>query len=211
MRTRMLKEAFSQIKIAIYLLVLLSILTGLIYPLFITALAQLFFSRQANGSLVTMNGKAIGSVWIGQSFSDAKYFWGRPSATSPFPYNGANSSGSNMGPTNPDFLAQIKDRVNYLHQIDPENKALIPVDLVTASGSGLDPEISLEAAFYQVSRIAKARQLPESDIQSLISTAFKMRMFGMIGKPRVNVLQLNLILDTVPRVPWTASGITGFN
>lgn len=189
--------ALKQIKIAFILLMLLTILTGVIYPLFVTGLAQLLFPWRANGSLLKQNNKIIGSELIGQSFSDPAYFWSRPSATTPMPYNAANSSGSNMGPTNPDFLATVKNRVIHLHQADLQNKNLIPVDLVTTSASGLDPEISPLAAFYQIPRIAKARGISETKIRIIIEKLILNRSFGILGEPRVNVLQLNLALNNL--------------
>ncbi len=191
----MFTETVSQIKTAIILLLVLALLTGLIYPLTVTALAQLFFPKQANGSMIEKNGKAIGSVFIGQAFSSTNYFWGRPSATHPYPYNGAASAGSNSGPSDPNFLATVQERVKYLKQFDTPNHKLIPVDLVTASASGLDPEISPAAAFYQVSRVAKERNMPEIMIQQLVSRQIKNRTWGLLGEPRVNVLQLNIALD----------------
>lgn len=194
----MFKEALSQIKTAAILLVILTLLTGLLYPLAVTALAQLLFSEKANGSLIKQEGKTIGSLFIGQSFSSPEYFWSRPSATSPFPYNGAASSGSNSGPTNPVFLKTVQDRILLLKKFHaPDN--FIPVDLVTASGSGLDPEISPLAAFYQVSRIAKARQIPEKELQQLIASQIKSRSWFFSGEPRVNVLQLNLALNKLKK------------
>lgn len=194
----MLNEIFNQIKIALILIFLLIMLTGVMYPLIITGITQIFFPWQANGSLITSNGKIIGSIWIGQSFTEAQYFWGRPSVTTPFPYNSANSSGSNLGPSNPFLLAQVKARIDSLHKVDMQNNQSIPIDLVTASGSGLDPEISPEAAFYQVPRIAKARHLAESTIHTMILQTIKKRTLGFLGEPRVNVLQLNLLLDSNP-------------
>ena len=193
----MFKEAVSQLKTAFMVLVLLTIITGLLYPLAVTALAQLFFPWQANGSLIEDNGKKIGSLWIGQEFSFPQYFWGRPSATTPFPYNGEASSGSNSGPSNPDFLAVVQERVRVLKNADIDNKQVIPIDLVTASGSGLDPEISPYAAFYQISRIAKARNLPEKEIQALVAHQINTRTFALLGEPRINVLQLNIALDSL--------------
>ncbi len=191
----MFKEAISQMKTAFILLVLLTMLTGLLYPLAVTALAQFFFPWQANGSLLERNGKKIGSLLIGQNFSSPIYFWGRPSATHPFPYNGEASSGSNSGPSNLDFLATVQERVSSLKELDLENNQLIPVDLVTASGSGLDPDISPFAAFYQVSRIASARHIPKEEVYALIERQIIKRTFILLGEPRVNVLQLNLALD----------------
>jgi K+-transporting ATPase ATPase C chain len=191
----MFKEAMSQMKTAFILLVFLTVITGLLYPLLVTALAQFFFPWQANGSLIEKDGKKIGSLLIGQEFASPLYFWGRPSATSPFPYNGEASSGSNSGPSNLDFLAVVKGRIDYLNTVDVKKNQLIPVDLVTASGSGLDPDISPLAAFYQVSRIATARHIPEKEINALINHKIKKRTFALLGEPRVNVLQLNLALD----------------
>jgi potassium-transporting ATPase KdpC subunit len=191
-------DIFKPVKTACILLILLTFLTGLIYPVLVTGLAQLLFPWQANGSLLTKNNQRIGSTLIGQSFTDPKYFWGRPSATTPFPYNAENSSGSNIGPSNPNFLVAVKGRIQVLHQADPQNQYLIPIDLVTASGSGLDPEISPLAAFYQVSRIAKARGLAEKDISILIRHLIINRTLRILGEPRVNVLALNLALDELP-------------
>ena len=191
----MIAAAGKQIKTAFILLMIFTLLTGLIYPGVITSLAQILFPWQANGSLVKKNGNNIGSQLIGQSFTDAKYFWGRPSATTPFPYNAANSGGSNSGPNNPDFLKTVQDRVIHLQQADLQNYDLIPVGLVTASASGLDPEISPLAAFYQVPRIAKARKIPESEITALVQSLIKERPLKILGEPRVNVLLLNLALD----------------
>lgn len=188
-------EAIKQIKTAFILLALFTILTGLIYPAIVTGLAQLLFSWQANGSMIEQNGQMRGSLLIGQSFSDPKYFWGRPSATSPYPYNAENSSGSNLGPSNPAFLTAVKNRVSSLHKADPENHHLIPVDLVTASASGLDPEISPLAAYYQAHRIAKARGISEMEVLILIQRSIRNYFNGMLGEPRINVLQLNLALD----------------
>jgi len=190
----MLMEAYKQLKTAFLLLLFFSILTGLLYPACITAIAQLFFPWQANGSFITSDDKRIGSELIGQSFTDPKYFWGRPSATMPYPYNAENSSGSNLGPSNPDFLAKTKDRVTHL-RLSNGNNDLVPVDLVTASGSGLDPEISPAAAFYQITRIAKVRGISANEIKMLIQNNIKGRTFGVLGEPRINVLSLNLALD----------------
>lgn len=186
-----------QIKTAFILLILFTILTGIFYPLLVTGLAQVLFPWRANGSLIKQNNKIIGSVLIGQSFSDPKYFWGRPSATTPFPYNATSSSGSNMGPSNPDFLAAVKTRITNLQQSDPQNKNLIPVDLVATSASGLDPEISPLAAFYQIPRIAKARGISEKKIQTVVEKLIINRSFNILGEPRVNVLQLNITLDNL--------------
>ena len=190
-----LQLGMNDLKTALKLFFLLTLLTGVIYPLVVTGLAQVFFPNQANGSLLKNGGKVIGSQLIGQSFTDARYFWGRPSATSPFPYSGASSSGSNMGPSNPAFIHLIKERVLSFHQFDGDKKALIPVDLVTTSASGLDPEISPLAAFYQVPRIAKIRNITEKDLNHLINHYTIRRTLGIWGELRVNVLQLNLALD----------------
>jgi potassium-transporting ATPase KdpC subunit len=186
-----------QLKTAFILLILFTFLTGLIYPAIVTGFAQLLFPWQANGSFIQYKHQIVGSLLLGQSFTNANYFWGRPSATTPFPYNPENSSGSNMGPTNPTFLNTVKERVANLHKADPQNLQLIPVDLITASASGLDPDISPLAAFYQIPRIAKARGIRESDIQLLVHSLIKNRFWSLLGEPRVNVLQLNLALDNM--------------
>jgi potassium-transporting ATPase KdpC subunit len=185
----------SQIRPAIVSLVALSIITGIAYPAVVTGIAQIFFRHQANGSLIVRDGKIVGSSLIGQPFDDPKYFWGRPSATSPFPYNAASSSGSNLGPTNPDLIKAVQGRVDALRAADPGNTAPVPVDLVTASGSGLDPDISPAAAFYQVGRVAKARGLDPGAVWSLVERHIQGRQLGFLGEPRVNVLALNLALD----------------
>jgi K+-transporting ATPase ATPase C chain len=177
------------------MLIVLTALTGIAYPLLITGIAKVAFPREAAGSLVVVDGKAMGSRLIGQPFTDPKYFWSRPSATSPQPYNGASSSGSNQGPRNPALADAVKDRVQALHDADPDNKALVPIDLVTASGSGLDPHISVAAAEYQRHRVAKARGLSEEAVERLIVANTQGRTFGILGEPRVNVLELNLALD----------------
>jgi len=180
---------------ALTMLVLMTVITGVIYPLAVTGLAQVLFPSQANGSLVVKDGKPVGSTLIGQSFDDPKYFWGRPSATTPQPNNGASSNGSNLGPTNPALTDAVKQRIDALRAADPGNTAPVPVDLVTASGSGLDPEISPAAAAYQVMRVAKARGMSPSQVQAMVAMATTGRQFGMLGEPRVNVLKLNLALD----------------
>jgi K+-transporting ATPase ATPase C chain len=177
------------------MLALMTALTGIAYPLVATGLAQALFPSQANGSLIEKDGKPVGSTLIGQSFTDPKYFWGRPSATTPQPNNAAASSGSNLGPTNPALTDTVKQRIEALHAADPDNRAPIPVDLVTASGSGLDPEISPAAAAYQAPRVARARGLSESQVQAMVSMATTGRQFGVLGEPRVNVLKLNMALD----------------
>ncbi|MFI4956004.1 MAG: potassium-transporting ATPase subunit KdpC [Gammaproteobacteria bacterium] len=188
---------YKQLKTSLSLLLLLTTLTGIIYPAIVTGIAQLFFPLQANGSLVALNGKVIGSALLGQSFDAPHYFWGRPSATTPYPYNASNSSGSNMGPSNPDYLKTVQERVDHLHQNAGNTALTIPADLVTASGSGLDPDISHLAALYQVPRIAQETHLPEEKIETLIQQHLKTRTLGILGEPRVNVLELNIALDTL--------------
>jgi K+-transporting ATPase ATPase C chain len=183
------------IRPALVLLALFTVLTGVIYPLVVTGIAQLVFPRQANGSLIVKDGKPVGSSLIGQPFDDPKYFWSRPSATTPFPYNAGSSSGSNLSPTNPDLVKAVQGRVDALRAADPENTAPVPVDLVTASASGLDPHISPAAALYQVHRVAKARQLDERAVQRFVAQHTEGRWLGLLGEPRVNVLELNLALD----------------
>lgn len=185
----------SELRPALVSFLLLTIVTGLIYPLVVTGIGQAAFSDAANGSLIRDGDKLLGSRLIGQPFSDPKYFFGRPSATAPHPYNGAASSGSNQGPTNPALATAVAERVAALRALDPENKALIPIDLVTASGSGLDPHISPAAAEYQVPRVARMRNRPENEIRSLVRQATEGRTLGILGEPRVNVLLLNLTLD----------------
>ena len=186
------------VKPAIILFVLLSVLTGVIYPAVVTGLAHLLFPSQANGSLMTdRNDKLTGSRLIGQPFSSPGHFWGRPSATGPFPYNAGASSGSNLGPTNPALVDAVKARIQALKDADPDNKAPVPVDLITASGSGLDPHISLAAADYQVNRVAKARKIDPEKLRELVQTHTEARQWGLLGEPRVNVLTLNLALDTI--------------
>jgi K+-transporting ATPase ATPase C chain len=180
---------------AIVSLVLLSVVTGLAYPALVTVIAQVVFPHQANGSLIVRDGKTEGSALIGQPFDDPKYFWGRPSATSPFGYNAGASSGSNLSPTNPDLIKAVQGRVDALRAADPGNTAPVPVDLVTASGSGLDPHISPAAALYQVGRVAKARNRDRQGIAQLVERYMEGRTLGLLGEPRVNVLALNLALD----------------
>ncbi len=181
------------------LLLLMTVITGVLYPLAATGLTQLIFPRQANGSLILKDGKPVGSALIGQSFTDPKYFWGRPSATSPNAYNASASSGSNQGPTNPALTDAVKQRIAALRAADPGNIAPVPVDLVTASGSGLDPQISPAAAQYQVARVARARGLSTSQVQALVNEYTSGRQLGVLGEPRVNVLKLNLALDAPQR------------
>ena len=183
------------IRPAVSLLIVMTLILGLLYPLAITGISKLAFGGEADGSLIYKGGNLIGSTLIGQSFSDPKYFWGRPSATSPQPYNGLASSGSNLGPLNPALLDQVKANQKSLHDADPDNQWAIPVDLVTASGSGLDPEISLAAARYQAARVARARNVPLSQVEDLIKAHQQERLFGFIGEQRVNVLSLNMALD----------------
>jgi len=175
---------------SIRMLLVMTVITGLAYPLIVTGIAQVLFKDQANGSLIEKDGKVVGSSLIGQPFSDPKYFWGRPSATSPMPYNGAASSGSNQGPTNPALKEAVKGRIK-----DHGGKTPVPADLVTASGSGLDPHISPAAAEYQIERIAKARNLAPEKLRELVQKHTEGRQLGILGEPRVNVLMLNLDLD----------------
>jgi len=193
----------AQIRAAIVSLLALSVITGLAYPLLITGIAQAAFPSQANGSLILdKNGKALGSRLIGQSFDDPRYFWGRLSATADangkaLPYNAGNSVASNLGPTNPALLDEVNGRIKALTDADPDNKAPIPVDLVTSSGSGLDPDISPAAALYQTHRVAKARGLEEGRVTALVRAHTTDRELGVLGEPRVNVLELNLELDSL--------------
>ncbi|WP_371883238.1 potassium-transporting ATPase subunit KdpC [Caballeronia sp. S22] len=181
---------------AIVLFVALTVLTGLVYPAVVTAIGQAAFPHQANGSLIERDGKTVGSEIIGQQFDAPQYFWGRLSATTPNPYNAGSSSGSNLGPTNPALADEIKGRIDALHAADPDNRSPLPVDLVTSSGSGLDPEISPAAAAYQVARVAKARGMTSAQVEALVGEATSARQFGVLGEPRVNVLKLNLALDS---------------
>jgi len=176
-------------------LIVFTILTGILYPLAVTGLAQLFFPTQANGSIILKDGKPVGSALIGQPFDHPKYFWGRPSATAAFPYNAAASSGSNLAQSNPALLEQAKGRIAALRDADPEAPESVPVDLVTASGSGLDPQISPAAAAYQINRVARARGLDVAKVRTLVAHYTEGRQFGILGEPRVNVLKLNLALD----------------
>jgi potassium-transporting ATPase KdpC subunit len=183
---------------ALILFLLLTVLTGVLYPLVVTALAQLLFRSQANGSLIGGSGGGlIGSRLIGQSFSDPKYFWGRPSATTPQPYNGTASGGSNLGPLNPALTDAVKTRIAALRAADPTNSAAVPVDLVTASASGLDPEISVAGALYQAGRVGRQRGLAPARVRALIAAHTEGRLGGVLGEPRVNVLELNLALDAL--------------
>ena len=183
------------IRQSLVMLVAMTVLSGVAYPLLVTGAAQLLFHDAANGSIIERGGKVLGSDLIGQAFTDPKYFWSRPSATAPSAYNTAASSGSNQGPTNPALTDAVKQRIDALRAADPDNPAPVPVDLVTASGSGLDPHISPAAAQYQIARVAKARGLDEARITEMIGQATQGRQFGILGEPRVNVLRLNLALD----------------
>lgn len=180
---------------AIALFLVMTLITGIVYPLVVTGIAQVAFPDQAAGSLLIKDGKPIGSRIIGQSFSDPKYFWSRPSATAPQPYNGLASGGSNQGPLNSALTDAVKSRMDALRAADPGNQAPVPVDLVTASASGLDPDISLAAAYYQASRVARARGLNPELVKSLIASHAQGKFLGFLGEPRVNVLELNLALD----------------
>lgn len=187
---------------ALTLLLALTVVTGVLYPLAVTGVAQVLFGNAANGSLIMSKpaaaeagSKALGSSLIGQPFADPKYFWGRPSATTPFANNSASSTGSNLGPTNSALTDAVKQRIDALHAADPGNTAPVPVDLVTASGSGLDPEISPAAAQYQLARVARARGLTEPEVAKLVAMTTEGRQLGILGEPRVNVLRLNLMLD----------------
>jgi K+-transporting ATPase ATPase C chain len=184
-----------ELRPAIVILLLLTLITGVAYPLAVTGIAQLAFPEQANGSLIKRGDKLVGSRLIGQSFSDPRYFWARPSATTPAPYNAASSSGSNLGPLNPALADAVKARVDALRAADPGNTSPVPVDLVTASASGLDPHISVAAAEYQAGRVAHARRMQESDVRALVARHTEGRQLGVFGEPRVNVLALNLALD----------------
>jgi potassium-transporting ATPase KdpC subunit len=191
----------SQLRPAFFMLLIFTLITGVIYPLAVTGIAQVLFPIQANGSLIMVGGKAVGSELIGQQFDDPKYFWGRISETGTFAYNAFNaenltgSSGSNFGPLNPALMEMVQARIDALKAADPDNTLPIPVDLVTASGSGLDPHISVAAASYQVHRVAQARGLSEEAVKSLVDEYTDGRQFGFLGEPRVNVLKLNLALD----------------
>ena len=187
----MLKE----LKPALLMLALMTVLTGVAYPLLVTGIAQGLFPGQANGSLIEQDGKIVGSALIGQPFSDPKHFWSRPSATGPVPYNAGASSGSNQGPLNPALEEAVKARINALKAADPSQTTPIPVDLVTASGSGLDPHISPAAARWQAPRIARLRGLSEAEVAKLIDAQTEGRQLGLLGEPRVNVLTLNLAFD----------------
>ena len=184
---------------ALTLFAALSLITGLLYPLLVTGVAQTAFPHQANGSLITQGGKTVGSELIGQSYTEPGHFWGRPSATAPMPYNASASGGSNLGPTNPALTDAVKARIEALRAADPGNTRPVPVDLVTASASGLDPQISPAAADYQAARVAKARGLPLAQVQALVQQHTESPWLGVLGEPRVNVLALNLALESLPK------------
>ena len=189
---------YSLIRQAIILLLFLTLLTGVLYPLALTVLAQALFPRQANGSLITTaDNRIIGSELIGQPFAESRYFWSRPSATASHPYNGAASIGSNWGPASAELAKMIQERAQYLRRADPQNRAPIPVDLVTSSGSGLDPHISPAAALYQLPRVAKARGVDEQRLRRLILSHVQGRTFGVLGEPVVSVVKLNIALDNL--------------
>ncbi|HYX75254.1 MAG TPA: potassium-transporting ATPase subunit KdpC [Steroidobacteraceae bacterium] len=195
MNSRHAPALLRSLRPALVLFLLLTVLTGFLYPLVVTNLAQLLFPHQAAGSIVVRDGHAVGSRLIGQSFADPGHFWSRPSATTPQPYNSAASTGSNLGPLNPQLTDAVKARIADLRAADPTNSAPIPIDLVTASGSGLDPEISLAAANYQAARVARARGLDVQQVRALIARHTAGRLLGVLGEPRINVLELNLALD----------------
>jgi K+-transporting ATPase ATPase C chain len=188
-----------EIRNALMVFLMLTLLTGILYPLAVTGLGRVLFADQAQGSIVTRDGRAVGSRLLGQGFADPGHFWSRPSATGPQPYNGAASSGTNQAPTNPALIEAIQQRVAALREADPGNEAPVPVDLVTASGSGLDPHITPAAAHYQAPRVARARGLGEAQVRTLVDAHTEGRTFGVLGEPRVNVLQLNLALDATVR------------
>ena len=176
---------------------LLTIITGVIYPLFVTIIAQVVFPHQANGSLIVVEDRVVGSELIGQPFDDLKYFWSRPSATGGMPYNAAASSGSNLAPSNPSLVPALTDRIRVISSIEPPSSRKIPIDLITSSGSGLDPHISIEAARYQMGRVAQARRIDEKVIEALIVRYTESRQWGFLGESRVNVLKINLALDEI--------------
>lgn len=189
----------NELRPALIVFALLTVVTGVIYPGIITLVGQIFFNEQATGSLIERDGEFVGSRLLGQPFSSAHYFWGRPSATGPQPYNAAVSSGSNQGPINPALKSAVRDRIAALRQVDPSSTQPVPIDLVTASGSGLDPHISVAAAEFQVGRVARARGLEEARVRALVQNASSSRTFGLLGEPRVNVLELNLALDALKK------------
>ena len=189
----------SQLRPTLIVLLLLTLVTGVAYPLLVTGIAQAVFPSEARGSLIVTGGRIVGSRLIGQPFDNPKYFWSRPSATSPFADNASSSSGSNLSPTNPDLVKAVRGRVDALRAADPGNTAPVPVDLVTASGSGLDPHISPAAALYQVPRVGKARGLQPEAVRLMVERHIEGRLLGFLGEPRINVLELNLALDGAAR------------
>ena len=189
----------AQIVPSLRILALLTALTGVVYPLVVWGIAQVAFAHQANGSLIDVDGNLVGSALIGQPFDDPKYFWSRPSATSPMPYNAASSSGSNLGPRNPALTDAVRDRIKALREGDPGNVAALPGDLVTSSASGLDPHISVAAAEFQLARVARARGVTTESVRALVVRHTDGRSFGLLGEARVNVVALNLALDRAPR------------
>lgn len=196
MGNKMLKR---QLRPVLTVFLLLTMVTGITYPLLVTGIAQVFFPHQANGSLMRSGSGYAGSELIGQPFAEDKYFWGRLSATPDFPYNSSSSSGSNLGPLNAALIARAQARLEALRKADPRNTSLVPIDLLTSSGSGLDPHISPAAALYQVSRVARLRQLPEARVLRLMEEYTEGRQLGFLGEPRVNVLKLNLALDRLQK------------
>ncbi len=190
---------FAQLRSAVLLFLLLTLVTGVAYPIVMTVIAQVVFPAQANGSLIERDGKAVGSTLIGQPFDDPRFFWSRPSATGPVPYNAAASTGSNYGPTNPAQLDVVRQRVEAIKKANPDQVGPVPVDLVTASGSGLDPHISPAAAEYQINRVAKSRGLEAQAVRRIVAANTEGRTLWLLGEPRVNVLKLNLALDQLQR------------
>jgi potassium-transporting ATPase KdpC subunit len=195
----------SPLRPALVLFLILTVITGILYPLLVTGIAQAIFPHQARGSLIVRQDRVVGSQLIGQSFTDPKHFWGRPSATTPQPYNGLASGGSNLGPLNSTLIESVQSRVTALQAAEPRNRVPVPVDLVTASGSGLDPDISLAAAYYQAPRVARARELTLGAVRALIASHARGRLLGIIGEPRVNVLELNLALDEMGNAKASAA------
>jgi K+-transporting ATPase ATPase C chain len=200
-RTIIMNDLVSSLRPALVLLAAFTLLTGIAYPALVTGAAQVVFPHQANGSLVTDGGRVVGSSLVGQAFTDPGYFWSRPSAISPFPYNAMTSSGTNQGPLNPALAEAVTARVAALREADPGNPAAVPVDLVTASGSGLDPDISPAAAYYQVERVARRRGRPADEIRALVDRHVEERTLGILGERRVNVLAVNRALDALAGSP----------
>lgn len=196
---------FKELRSAISVFIALSVITGIAYPLVVTGIAQVVFPHQANGSLIVQGDKTVGSELLGQSFDDPKYFWGRPSATSAFPNDASSSTGSNYGPTNPAQSDAVKGRLEAIHKAQPDDSRNVPVELVTASASGLDPHISPAAAAFQLTRVAKARGVSEEEIRRLVAAHTEGRTLGLLGEPRINVLKLNLALDAGSSAQTAAS------